>query len=46
MVLELTRSNDSARDFIVALYGGDSLSDGELQELADFISEKRKERKK
>lgn len=37
---------NSARNFIAALYDGDSLSDEELKELEDYISEKRKERKK
>lgn len=32
----------SAKNFFAALYDGDNLSDEELQELEDFISEKRK----
>ena len=32
--------------YISALYDGDSLSDEELKELEDYISKKRKERKK
>lgn len=34
---------NSAKNFLAALYDGDSLSDEELAELADYISEKRKE---
>ena len=37
---------NSARNFIAALYDGDSLSDEEMKELEDYISEKRKERGK
>ena len=37
---------NSVRNFIAALYDGDSLSDEELKELEDYISEKRKERGK
>lgn len=34
---------NSAKNFLAALYDGDSLSKEELKELADYISEKRKE---
>ena len=34
---------NSAKNFLAALYDGDSLSQEELKELADYISEKRKE---
>lgn len=34
---------NSAKNFIAALYDGDGLSEEELRELADYISEKRKE---
>lgn len=37
---------NSARNFIAALYDGDSLSDEEMKELEEYISEKRKERGK
>ena len=37
---------NSVRNFIAALYDGDSLSDEEMKELEDYISEKRKERGK
>ena len=37
---------NSAKNFIAALYDGNSLSDEELKELEDYISEKRKEREK
>lgn len=33
---------NSARNFIAALYDGDSLSEEDLKELEDYISEKRK----
>lgn len=35
---------NSARNFIAALYDGNSLSEKELKELEDYISEKRRER--
>lgn len=35
---------NSAKNFLAALYDGDSLSKEELKELEDYISEKRKER--
>ena len=35
---------NSARNFIAALYDGNSLSEKELKELDDYISEKRRER--
>lgn len=35
----------SVKNFFAALYDGDNLSDEELQELEDFISEKRKEQR-
>lgn len=34
---------NSAKNFLAALYDGDSLSEEELKELEDYISEKRKE---
>lgn len=34
---------NSAKNFLAALYDGDSLSQEELKELADYIREKRKE---
>lgn len=34
---------NSAKNFLAALYDGDSLSEEELKELADYINEKRKE---
>ena len=34
---------NSARNFLAALYDGDSLSEEDLKELEDYISEKRKE---
>lgn len=36
---------NSARNFLTALYDGNSLSDEDLQELEDYISEKRGEKK-
>lgn len=35
---------NSAKNFLVALYDGNHLSDAQLQELEDYISEKRKEK--
>ena len=34
---------NSAKNFLAALYDGDSLSDEDLKELEDYISNKRKE---
>ena len=35
-----------AKNFLAALYDGDNLSKEELQELEDYISEKRKEQQR
>lgn len=37
---------NSAKNFLAALYDGDNLSEEELQELEDYISEKRKEQQR
>ena len=37
---------NSAKNFIAALYDGNSLSDEELEELEEYISEKRRDKKK
>ena len=36
---------NSAKNFLAALYDGDSLSEEEMKELEDYISNKRKEQK-